>query len=280
MPKRRLTVGEAGELRTALHVAALDALMASRRWQPGELVFQGGSSLHLAHGSPRFSEDLDFLVNARLKLDALSGAMQARLTDTRWLPADTDLTVGIAKPNHNPYVFVVVIGGPNVIGAVRVKVELWRAPTPTVAGIKVVVAPVRVVRGPAAGMQTFVPTADLTEILADKVFALAARPYLKPRDVFDLYWLKTHAKLSACSVPAFKARLATYPKETPSGWLAKARRRIEELPTAKHTIMTDLQRWLPSTWALSEPVANDMIALALEALHRGVGVMAEIEAEP
>lgn len=61
MPKRQISASEAFDLRQALHVATLDALMASRRWEPGDLVFQGGTSLHLAHGSPRFSEDLDFL---------------------------------------------------------------------------------------------------------------------------------------------------------------------------------------------------------------------------
>jgi hypothetical protein len=50
MPKRHLTAAEAFDLRQALHVATLDALMASRRWEPGDLAFQGGTSLHLVHG--------------------------------------------------------------------------------------------------------------------------------------------------------------------------------------------------------------------------------------
>ena len=70
---------DAFDLRQALHVATWDASMAARRWEPGDLVFQGGTCLHLAHGSPRFSEDLDFLINARLKLDSLSEAVQAMI---------------------------------------------------------------------------------------------------------------------------------------------------------------------------------------------------------
>lgn len=58
MAKRPMRPEQAFDLRQALHVATLDALLASRRWEPGELLFQGGTSLHLAHGSPRFSEDL------------------------------------------------------------------------------------------------------------------------------------------------------------------------------------------------------------------------------
>lgn len=82
MPKRPLTATEQFDLRQALHVATLDALMASRRWQPGELVFQGGTSLHLAHGSPRFSEDLDFLVDSTLKLSNIADAVGQRLAST------------------------------------------------------------------------------------------------------------------------------------------------------------------------------------------------------
>jgi hypothetical protein len=82
MAKRQLTASEAFGLRQALHVATLDALMASRRWEPGDLIFQGGTSLHLTHGSPRYSEDLDFLVNSSLKLGAIGDAIQARLAGT------------------------------------------------------------------------------------------------------------------------------------------------------------------------------------------------------
>ena len=211
MAKRLLTATQAFDLRQALHVATLDALMASRRWQPGELVFQGGTSLHLAYGSPRFSEDLDFLVDSALKLDAISESVRARLEGTGWLPEGARLTVGKARDGRNPYAFAVSIGGPGVIGSVRVMVELMRTGGKTLSAVKAIVAPVRLARGPAAGMQTFVPTADLPEIHADKVFALAARPYLKPRDVFDLHWLAVHGGLRECSADDLRVRLATYP---------------------------------------------------------------------
>lgn len=278
MAKRQLTAADAFDLRQALHVSTLDALMTSRRWEPGELVFQGGTSLHLAHGSPRFSEDLDFLVNSALKLDSISDAMQARLEGTAWLPGDTRLTVGKAKEGHNPHAFVVSVGGPDVIGAVRVKVEMWLTAAAALSGVKVVVAPVKLARGPAAGMQTFVPTADLPEIYADKVFALAARPYLKPRDVFDLHWLSTHG-LHACLVDDLRVRLATYPNETPSAWLEKAFARRVDLLEGGDAIATDLKRWLPSSWPLTEAITKEMTQAAVRAIEQGIDMMREIEAE-
>ena len=47
-------------------------------------------------------------------------------------------------------------------------------------------------------LAAFVPTADMSEIYVDKVFALAARSYLKPRDVFDLHWLLKRLGQSLC----------------------------------------------------------------------------------
>jgi predicted nucleotidyltransferase component of viral defense system len=279
MAKRQLTATEAFDLRQALHVATLDALMASRRWAPGDLIFQGGTSLHLTHGSPRYSEDLDFLVNSSLKLGAIGDAIQARLAGTAWVPTDTGISVSRAKDGRNPHAFVVAIGGPDVIGSVRVKVELWQTDEKAMAAVKVVVAPVRLASGPAAGMQTFVPTADLSEIFADKVFALAARPHLKPRDVFDLHWLTMHGGIRACSTDDMRVRLATYPNETPGAWLGKAFDRRQELLTSVAGITRDLKRWLPSTWPLDEANVKAMVATSMTALEQGMALMREIAAE-
>lgn len=278
MSKRQLTATETFDLRQALHVATLDALMASRRWEPGDIVFQGGTSLHLAHGSPRFSEDLDFLVNATLKLDSISDAIKARLDGTSWFPSDTNLSVSKAKDGRNPHAFVVTIGGPEVIGAIRVKVELWQTDEAALSTIKTVVTPVKLARGPAAGMQAFVPTADLPEIYADKVFALAARPYLKPRDVFDLHWLDKRDGLLACSANDLRVRLATYPNESPSAWLAKAIARRLELKKSTTAITNDLKRWLPSSWPLNETSVTEMIITAVKSLEQGIDMMREIVA--
>lgn len=78
--------------------------------------------------------------------------------------------------------------------------------------------PVRLLSGPAAGAQAFVPCATLREIYVDKVFALAARPYLKARDVFDLHWLTSQASRAGtlvCSQADLELRLARAPVKRP-----------------------------------------------------------------
>ncbi len=276
MAKRTLSATEAFDLRQALHVSVLEALLASRRWEPGDLIFRGGTSLHLAHGSPRFSEDLDFLVKSTLDLRAIGASIQARLGRSPWIPKDANLTVSPAKDGRNPHAFDVAIGSASIIGSVRVRVELWRAPASAMLPMTVEVRPVRLLSGPAAGAQAFVPAATPHEIYVDKVFALAARPYLKARDVFDLHWLTSQvhaADTLTCSPTDLEVRLATYPSQTPQNWLAQATARRAELPGQIASIQRDLKRWLPSTWALPTVQVEAMVQASMLALDGGINSM-------
>ena len=279
MPKRHLTPESRFDLRQALHMATLDALMASRRWNPGQLIFQGGTSLHLVHGSPRFSEDLDFLVSESLDLSSLNRSVGDRLgvTVSSWLPSGTTLAVKKSRDDHNPFSFVVSVGGEQVLGAVRVKVEFWRANALAVAQTGAIVSAVRLASGPASGTQTFVPAATRQEILTDKVFALAARPYLKPRDIFDLYWLVSQG-VPAQSVRAqdMQTRFATYPDMSASQWTQKAAHRLKEVPCQLTNIQADLKRWLPSSWPLDSVLVQEMIDVSMTELRQGLRVVQEI----
>src|SRR5690606_3202597 len=44
----------------------LAGLAESSQWEARDIVFHGGTSLHLGWASPRFSEDLDFLLSKDL----------------------------------------------------------------------------------------------------------------------------------------------------------------------------------------------------------------------
>ena len=191
-------------------MATLDALMASRRREPGDLVFQGGTSPHLAYGSPGYSEDLDFLVNSSRDLQSVAKAVEARLEGASWLlPQGAKLVVSKGKDARNPHTFVVAIGGPDLIGAVRVKVELWRAPESTAHAVKATVSAIRLASGAASGLQTFVSTAELPEIYVDEVFALGARPDLKARDVLDLDWTSDRSAVACRTCRSVTMRAAS-----------------------------------------------------------------------
>lgn len=278
--KRVLSSEQQQTLRNILQAATIAALMDSRRWEPGDLAFQGGTSLHLAHGSARFSEDLDFMVRGGLSLEGLSKEVQKKLRLPTDVPADLSVAVTPGRDARNPHIFYVTLSGPLVVGSVRVKIELWQTQA---AALKSLQLKISTVTSPAG--QAFVPTLTLAEIFADKVYALGGRDRIKPRDVFDLWWLceKEQPHLTAS---AMHTRLEIYPadsgalQDTQAAWLANAALRLQDLQAkrAAKDVASDLKRWLPSSWPMNEQVAADMLQLAITHLRAGVTLMQGVAA--
>lgn len=259
-------------------MATLEALLSSKRWQPAQLAFQGGTSLHLAHGSPRFSEDLDFLVDASLNLDSVDDGVRRRLSASEWLPEDMQITVSKTKSRQRLRTFEVTAVGANVLGAARVKVKMWQVPTLTMQPLGIVVKPVRLARGPLAGAQTFVPTEDIRDIFVDKIFALAARPYLKARDVFDLYWISKSNSGLCFDTEDLSLRFDIYPGETVHDWLCKADERDVLLGKKKtlEAVTQDLKKWLPTTWKLQSSEVCEMLQHSRSCLQQGMQIAQQL----
>lgn len=273
--KRSLSPADQQRYRQILQSATIGALMDSRRWEPGELAFQGGTSLHLAHGSARFSEDLDFMVRGGLSLGDLSKAVQRRLQRLPGVPPDMEVTVTTPTGERNPHAFMVTLGGAGIIGSAKVKVELWSTPGEALDSLKLLIKPI----SSPTGAQSFVPTLTLDEVVADKVYALGARDRLKARDVFDLWWLcdQQGASLNADEL---LTRLSIYPaplkdssaQETAEKWLASAEARLATLadPNVAKSVAMDLLRWLPSSWKMDQAVAAQMLSVSARWLDLGI----------
>lgn len=286
--RRSLTANELFQLRNALQAATLSALMDSRRWEPGDLAFQGGTCLHLVHGSPRFSEDLDFMVRGGMSIAGLEAGIQQRLALPPTAPPGLKLTVSVGKDEHNPHAFVVTAAGQGYLGSAKVKVELWRTPGSVMQQLQLLVRPVMTQLAATA----LVPTLTLPEILADKVYALAVRERLKPRDVFDLWLLRTqHAQTAPRVQPELLAlRLQIYPRgapaETAAQWLASAAQRLEQLRAGgaarqalEQFVQEDLAKWLPSYWSAPGGDAAAMLDVSSQWLREGIDAMQQIQSE-
>lgn len=252
--------------------------MDSRRWEPGDIAFQGGTSLHLAHGSVRFSEDLDFMVRGGLSLAGLSRAVQKKLRLPSNVAADLSVTVTPIKDAHNPHSFYVTLAGPQVIGSAKVKIELWQTPASAMRALTLKVSTIASTAG-----QAFVPTLSLGEIFADKVYALGARARIKPRDVFDLWWLCEQGT-AAPSADLLRTRLHIYPVasaneiDTAQAWLENAAQRLADLqaPGAAQRVELDLTRWLPSSWPIDTAIVAAMLERARAQLQLGIDHMRAI----
>jgi len=290
MSKAVLSPSDHYDLRASLQISTLEALMRSRRWEPGDLIFQGGTSLSLVYRSPRFSEDLDFLVLEDLNLTDVNRAIEQRLEPSvlKMHPLLNRLVVGKNRDEANPHNMIVSASGSNLIGSVKVKVQMWKTSASAMQKTRALVSPVWTTHTDARAGKILVPTSTPGEIYADKIKAIADRPYLKGRDVFDLYWLTEQKKQAGYNLPdddglkaALQTRLETYPGLLPEAWLEKAFTRIESLEDAEtiQKVKTEMQKWLPSYWPLNDETIASMIRCAKTCMQKGCKAMQSILAE-
>lgn len=168
----------------SLHVILLDALFAHPDSEA--MAFQGGTCLHLVHGGYRYSEDLD-LAGRDLDADRAARIIERARPDAErltlqvlgrgaveWKPPRTRGRVSTHWLHFTP----------EATGQrIRVKIELARFPTYH--------GTVRPVRSPLDLLERrpLVTALPPAELLAEKVAAALGRPYLKGRDLFDLWYL-------------------------------------------------------------------------------------------
>jgi predicted nucleotidyltransferase component of viral defense system len=217
-----------------------------------QLTFQGGTALRLCYRGTRYSEDLDFACSESFHTDAMKPFAELLQKE---IAAAYDLDVEIKKPKFN---------GQRTAG---VSVARWSAkilvpqtdpsvPQNQVINIEVANVPAyepdlvavnaHYPHLPAPLQQMIVATETPTEILADKIVALGARPYLKARDVWDIKFL-----LDRQTVPNFKLvqkKLSDY------GWTAEAFKSqmsekiklLAQPDTANH-FYTEMSRFVDAT---------------------------------
>ena len=144
------------------------------------IVFNGGTSLRLFHGNPRFSEDIDMVLVEGVDTFELASHMPyvGRYAEDTFPFLDSVETRSQRDdPELQRYILRTLSGDHEQI--VRVHIEL--APVPSHRnGPRILDFP---------PIQPVIRVEDTVEILADKLCALAFRPYLKGRDLWDIYYL-------------------------------------------------------------------------------------------
>ncbi|QYY33613.1 nucleotidyl transferase AbiEii/AbiGii toxin family protein (plasmid) [Cupriavidus pinatubonensis] len=194
------------------HFLTLNALSQSADFHRHALTFQGGTSLALAWASPRFSEDLDFIAGG-VRPEQLSEAMHlvAREVQRAIAPFYPGAQVDLADKSGNGKqlaMFQIGVTLPGVVGKVKVKTEFWKVPDEKAAQYQ------RVHRAlaPAGGASLYTTVRPIfqvatpKQIFFDKLNAIAHRGRLKPRDVFDVWFLTTQLRQGAEESPeAFDA---------------------------------------------------------------------------
>lgn len=174
----------------------LEALSESSGWSSKDLIFHGGTALHLAWSSPRFSEDLDFLMNRDLLAtmgDTMRGAVERM--QRHILRLDAGLKVELKdKSSSRMGRFTIALSKVGVIGKAIVKSEFWGVNDEYLAQYKMsqrvpIMPESMTANGMLVRLHCPLPTATMDSIFVDKLVAMANRPYTKWRDIFDLWWI-------------------------------------------------------------------------------------------
>jgi len=144
------------------------------------LVFQGGTALRLFYGNPRFSEDIDLVLKEGEKdynLSSLLPQIEQFTHDTFPFLDLVELKTQKTEPDLQRFILTTRSDVPDQ--NLRVHIELAFFPSYRNSPKILDYPPI----------QPVVNVEESLEILADKVCALALRPYLKGRDLWDIYYL-------------------------------------------------------------------------------------------
>jgi predicted nucleotidyltransferase component of viral defense system len=271
--KKTFTPLEWLHLTELAHAAVLAGLMNARRWSPGELKFQGGTSLHLVYGSPRFSEDLNFVTASQTGMHAAVRAATGyvRSSFSREFP---DLAVnlkvrndeGVADP-RNQRLFTIAISEPNWHESLKVKVEFYIVANKIAQAYESATMPMMQLR-PKLRVDLpsiMIETADINEILCDKIHALGDRARIKERDIFDLWWIcqqqnLTHDDAAQSFIQRHQVHLDMYPNGKPLEQLSQTLQEraaylmliLDDKKKFNETV-TAIARWLPGNIGAAIP---------------------------
>lgn len=176
------------------HLFFLDALMTESSWHCDQLVFHGGTSLYLSWQSARFSEDLDFLLsNKAERIDAvLKKAFQRVSEQFSLIDPEIKLTLkSKTKDAARMEVVQIDIEHPDYLGKALIKAEFWKVPEEYLDKYPSTLRTPQPESDIHARVNSMIPVATLKAAYCDKLTAFATRPYLKWRDIYDLWWIGT-----------------------------------------------------------------------------------------
>lgn len=195
----------------------LAGLAESSQWEARDIVFHGGTSLHLGWASPRFSEDLDFLLNKEL-MSEMGKTMQEVVSrmERYMLRLDAGLHVELKdKSTSRMGRYNVVISKDGVIGKSVVKSEFWAVDDSYLQRYRAtprtpILPDSMQANGLFVRLRAQLPVATLDSVFCDKLVAMAGRPYSKWRDIFDLWWITQSREFQRPSDEVLAERVRFY----------------------------------------------------------------------
>lgn len=259
-----------------LHYEILYAMVQSGL--ASTLVFQGGTCLRLCHGGNRYSEDLDFVTSEGFKQKALEDfteLLRLELSDAYGLNVDVvskagaiDDAVPVAR-----YRTKIHVPNPDPSAPQSQLINVEVASVPAHDPVFTAVSP-NYAHLPAPLRSIILQAETPAEILADKVVALGARPYIKARDVWDIKFLLDRG--IGADLDLVQRKLGDYGIEA-AAFREKLERRITELqdPATAKKFETEMLRFVDAA------VASQLKGgkFAADFLKRSIGLATSVLAD-
>jgi predicted nucleotidyltransferase component of viral defense system len=227
------------------------------------VVFQGGTALRLFYGNPRFSEDIDLVMVEGVEAFDLGPHMPkiGRYVEGSFPFIGTVSIVG-QKEDTELKRWVLRTVSADSEQVVRVHIELATVPShrngPRILDFPPVHPAIRV--------------EDASEIMADKVCALAFRPYLKGRDLWDIHFLSRERNIDA-AWDLVQTKAGDY-GETTSSLAEGLERSVERIrDEGMSTLESELVRFLPPrVMEAYRPSLGSILEAVLDVIGEGPDV--------
>ena len=220
----------------------------------GRLIFHGGTALRWIHGGPRFSEDLDFVTGATIKE---VGLLWERSRPKMVLACAAQFGAGlleqqIKSSRKEAFKAFCIYRPQNQRERVAVKLEVERLSGDRLpANEPHILRDLSAVSGLVAAGQLILPyTSSIViaetplEILSDKIRALYERPFLKGRDIFDLWWLIKHRRLTP-NWSSVRKKLEMYRTNFRAARRPDFFQSRDSRPAIREALDADLSRFIP-----------------------------------
>ena len=238
-------------LKEALQVLCLEHLYTFP--ESDIIIFQGGTCLRLLYGGPRYSEDLDFVVSDMQTLSGLFKKVSSSVE--RMGPLFEGKTwMRVQKESKNLVRWKLYFESLEDKESSSVSIEFANYPAYTSQ-----LLPLKIPAGYPSTPLILVKTETEEELLADKINALATRKYLKGRDIFDIWLLRS--KGIAVNTDMVKKKFKDY--STP-----KTNLENKILQFNEEKIRHDLENYLPRNYR--EKFKKEGYKIMLEAAKTAV----------
>jgi predicted nucleotidyltransferase component of viral defense system len=235
-----------------LQILLLDSLYAVSGSEA--IYFQGGTALRWIYGGMRFSEDLDFVTSlAPEQIHMILKKVYSRVNHACIAQFGPGLLEQALKKARNDAVKVFYIYRP-LTQRERIAVKLEFEPLkpgrlPMVK--RVILRDLPAITGLLSGGKLIMPYSSsivmaqtAEELLSDKIRALFERPYLKGRDIYDIWWLTERMQV----VPSWeqtKTKLDMYRSAFVPARAADYFQKVSFLEDIIKAIVSDLPRFIP-----------------------------------